>query len=85
MLTLKAVTDYALAILLIYIHAVASCLLCTIERQLYIGSCKSEKIAAKPLASIPGLTEDRPGINCLRMRHIIPRNWGLWITSYYAQ
>ncbi len=35
-----------------------------------------------PLASIPGRTEDGPGIDCLRMRHIIPRNWGLWITSY---
>ncbi len=33
---------------------------------------------------IPGRTEDGPGIDCLtmRMRHIIPRNWGLWITSY---
>ena len=41
---------------------------------------------AKPahhmLASIPGHTEDGPGIDCLRMRHIIPRNWGLRITSY---
>ncbi len=32
------------------------------------------------LASIPGRTEDGPGIDCLRMHHIIPRNWGLQIS-----
>ncbi len=43
------------------------------------------RLADLVLASIPGRTEDGPGIDCLRMRHIIPRNWGLRITSYYAQ
>ena len=36
------------------------------------------------LASIPGRTfsEDGPGIDCLRMRHLLPRNWVIWKTSY---
>ncbi len=49
-------------------------------------SRRRDTVKAKAdLASIPGRTEDGPGIDCLRMRHIIPRNWGLRITSYYAQ
>ncbi len=36
---------------------------------------------------IPGRSSSKrgPGIDCLRMRHIIPRNWGLRISSYNAQ
>ncbi len=34
------------------------------------------------LALIPGRTEDGPGIDCLRIRHIITRKWGLRIASY---
>ncbi len=34
------------------------------------------------LASIPGCTEDGPGIDCLRMRYLLLRNWVIWITSH---
>ncbi len=37
------------------------------------------------LASIPGRTEDGPGIDCLRMRHLLPRKWVIRILLYYAQ
>ncbi len=39
--------------------------------------------SALNVASIPGRTEDGPGIDCLRMRYLLPRNWVIWITSYY--
>ncbi len=39
------------------------------------------------IASIPGRSSSKsgPGIDCLRMRHIIPRNWGLRVSSNNAQ